>query len=275
MKLSLVYFSLIFALTEIIHSQQVYYPLTIGNKWEYEGFLLPAEVIKDTVMPNQIEYSFILYASNDFEFLRQEGNKIYQYNRFYQQEELLYDFSKFPGDTIFTMLRTSDTTDIILRDIDSIEIFGKERLHFVFYIDHMRQAIDDEQVIEIVDSIGPSVRGWAWGFSDLVRAWIDGKYYETVNAEELEMDFSFSLNQNYPNPFNGITTISFSILSRMDIALTIYDVLGRKISEIVNKQLEKGDYKIRFDSKGLSSGVYFYELRTKNFKQVKKMLLLQ
>jgi len=61
----------------------------------------------------------------------------------------------------------------------------------------------------------------------------------------------------------------------MDIALTIYDVLGRKISEIVNKQLEKGDYKIRFDSKGLSSGVYFYELRTKNFKQVKKMLLLQ
>jgi hypothetical protein len=97
----------------------------------------------------------------------------------------------------------------------------------------------------------------------------------TYISSSADIPQSLELKQNYPNPFNGITTISFSILSRMDVTLTIYDMLGRKISEIINKQLDKGDYKIRFDSKGLSSGVYFYELRTKNFKQVKKMLLVQ
>ncbi|MGE5795501.1 MAG: T9SS type A sorting domain-containing protein [Ignavibacteria bacterium] len=274
MKLSLIYFSLIFAFGETIQAQQVYYPLALGNTWQYEGTYLGV-VTKDTIMPNQIEYTVIQYNTYEYEFLRQGGNKIYQYNRYYEQEELLYDFSRSSGDTIFSKPRETDTTDIILVSTDSVEIFGKERLHFIFLIDHMRHAIDDEQWIEIVDSIGPSVRGWAWGFYDLVSAWIDGKYYETVDVKNRQKELSFSISQNYPNPFNPITTITYSLPTAEIVSLKIYDILGREIESLANEFMNAGEHTAVFNASNLSSGIYFYELKVGKYRSVKKMMLLK
>ncbi|MCH8169555.1 MAG: T9SS type A sorting domain-containing protein [Bacteroidetes bacterium] len=86
---------------------------------------------------------------------------------------------------------------------------------------------------------------------------------------------TFTLEQNYPNPFNPTTTISYSVPEKSFVSLVITDLLGRKITELVNEEKTQGSYTISFNAKGLSSGIYFYTLTSGNFIQTKKMLLMK
>src|SRR4030095_5981602 len=85
----------------------------------------------------------------------------------------------------------------------------------------------------------------------------------------------FLLNQNYPNPFNPVTTISFSLPVSSFAGLKIYDVLGRQVESLVNQQLNAGEYKYVFDASELPSGIYFYTLKTNEFTQTRKMVLVK
>jgi hypothetical protein len=96
-----------------------------------------------------------------------------------------------------------------------------------------------------------------------------------INNLGLENPKEFSLNQNYPNPFNPSTTIKYQIPELSYITLKVYDVLGNEIATLVNEEKTTGGYEVRFDSKGLSSGVYFYKLTGGNYSETKKMLLLR
>jgi hypothetical protein len=89
-----------------------------------------------------------------------------------------------------------------------------------------------------------------------------------------------TLNANYPNPFNPLTTMTFELPEKMDASLIIYDVLGRKVKELLNGPQNKGVHKVLWngtDNKGrfLSSGIYFYQLKTANFEKTMKMMLLK
>ena len=83
----------------------------------------------------------------------------------------------------------------------------------------------------------------------------------------------FNLQQNYPNPFNPSTTIKFSIPASGFVTLKIYDILGKEVSTLVNENKTSGVHQVSFNAAGLSSGVYFYELKMENFVSVKKLLL--
>ena len=85
----------------------------------------------------------------------------------------------------------------------------------------------------------------------------------------------YSLHQNYPNPFNPETTIEFVIPKSSFVNLSIYDVLGRKVVTLINRELNAGNYSIPFKASTLASGVYFYRLETGNFSEIKKMMLLK
>jgi len=90
----------------------------------------------------------------------------------------------------------------------------------------------------------------------------------------------FSLYQNYPNPFNPTTKIKFDIKKEFrnqesEVKLSIYDILGRKIEDLVNEKLQPGSYEITFDGANLPSGIYFYRLTTEGYSDVKKMTLLK
>ena len=86
---------------------------------------------------------------------------------------------------------------------------------------------------------------------------------------------SFKLEQNYPNPFNPTTTIKFSVAQKGNVQLVVYEVNGRKIAELLNGEKEPSDYEIIFNESKLSSGVYFYELRSAGFFQSKKMIIMK
>ncbi len=85
--------------------------------------------------------------------------------------------------------------------------------------------------------------------------------------------YVFELQQNYPNPFNPVTTIRFEIPAAANTALTVYDILGRKITSIVDQPLSAGLHTYQWDSSSVASGVYFYRLTSGSFVSTKKMLV--
>jgi hypothetical protein len=87
--------------------------------------------------------------------------------------------------------------------------------------------------------------------------------------------FEFALAQNYPNPFNPSTKIKFQIADVGLVSLKVYDILGTEVMTLVNEQKPAGYYEVEFNASSLTSGVYFYQLKSGNLVQTKKMVLLK
>lgn len=85
----------------------------------------------------------------------------------------------------------------------------------------------------------------------------------------------FELRQNYPNPFNPSTTIVFALPKAVKVQLRIYDVLGRTVATLVNEQMQAGQYEIKFEARGLPTGLYFYRIQAEKFVETRKMLLVK
>ena len=85
-----------------------------------------------------------------------------------------------------------------------------------------------------------------------------------------------TLEQNYPNPFNAETVISYQLTVNSEIELSIFNVLGQKVTTLVNHRQETGSYRVTWDASDFPSGLYFYKLETnKRFIQTKKLILLK
>ena len=85
----------------------------------------------------------------------------------------------------------------------------------------------------------------------------------------------YVLEQNYPNPFNPTTKITYSIPHAGDVKLTVFDLLGRQVAVLVNKDQNAGNYSIDFTASNYASGLYFYQLVSGNKVMTKKMMLLK
>ena len=96
-----------------------------------------------------------------------------------------------------------------------------------------------------------------------------------VWENQLHTPENFVLLQNYPNPFNPVTTIKYELPAMSNVSLSVYDIIGRKVKELVNTKQAAGKYEVRFDAANLASGVYIYTLQADNFINTKKMLLLK
>jgi hypothetical protein len=85
----------------------------------------------------------------------------------------------------------------------------------------------------------------------------------------------FELQQNYPNPFNPTTNIQYSLPESQKVTLKVYNMLGREVATLVNQKQSAGTHTVTFDAKDLSSGVYFYRIKTENKQKVRKVLLVK
>jgi len=83
----------------------------------------------------------------------------------------------------------------------------------------------------------------------------------------------FSLGQNYPNPLNPSTTIRYELPTTSHVNLTVYDILGRQVSVLVNESREAGVHEAKFDGSNLASGVYYYRLIAGDFVSTKTLLI--
>ncbi|HEY5122770.1 MAG TPA: cellulase family glycosylhydrolase [Ignavibacteria bacterium] len=102
-------------------------------------------------------------------------------------------------------------------------------------------------------------------------------YIEPINNIE---PVKYSLEQNYPNPFNPKTNIRFGIPATLNkekqiTTIIVYDVLGREITVLVNDYLQPGNYEVFFEGSNFATGIYFYTLKSGNFIESKKMILIK
>lgn len=96
-----------------------------------------------------------------------------------------------------------------------------------------------------------------------------------LSSNQNEVPKDFYLYQNYPNPFNPSTHIRFDVAKSGLVTLDVYDITGRKVTELVNEELNAGKYNADFNASNLSSGIYFYRIVTPDFTGIRKMILVK
>lgn len=104
-----------------------------------------------------------------------------------------------------------------------------------------------------------------------------GKGYTRNPIEQKQSDLpsSFNLSQNFPNPFNPCTKIKFNLPDDAFVSLTVYDINGKQVANLVNDFRKAGRYAVDFNGQHLSSGLYLYKIRAGNFLSIKRMLLVK
>ena len=123
----------------------------------------------------------------------------------------------------------------------------------------------------------------------------EGKEYELNGSGEIvvngdvtgftlkkapEIPLTYSISQNYPNPFNPVTTLKYDLPEQSMVVMTVYDLMGREVTILVNQVQKAGYHTIRWngtDQSGqvVSAGLYIYRITANDFTSTKKMLLLK
>jgi hypothetical protein len=261
---------------------QGYYPLRIGDRWDY-GYLsiIPGEtnhfvyqrtiaVLADTVFANGNTYSVL----SDGSLNRQHGDTVFKYSSF-RGEEILYDLSRQNGDTMVTYLPHDTLTSIVHRGTSTV--FGKLRTRWTFDTRSSRSSF--YSIIGIADSIGYVHGQWEPGENEYcLGAIINGVQYGTITGVTPVRDaisVQFLLCQNYPNPFNPSTAIGYGLPVRSHVSLAVYNTLGQQVAVLQNGEQEAGYHDVRFDASTLPSGVYFYRLQAGSYVETRRLCLVR
>ena len=105
-------------------------------------------------------------------------------------------------------------------------------------------------------------------------------YNEVITIATDRLPTDFQLGQNYPNPFNPSTVIEFALPRTRQVELSVFNLLGQRVTTLVDEELSPGAYRVTWDGRDLygneaASGVYFYRLRTEDWVETRKMTLLK
>ncbi|MBN2281130.1 MAG: T9SS type A sorting domain-containing protein [Candidatus Marinimicrobia bacterium] len=100
-------------------------------------------------------------------------------------------------------------------------------------------------------------------------------YVDIDDDENETIATSFSLEQNYPNPFNPTTRINYTLGKVTNVNISVYNMLGQKVTTLVNKQQIAGAHSIQWNAADVATGVYFYKIQAGDFTQTRKMLLMK
>ena len=104
----------------------------------------------------------------------------------------------------------------------------------------------------------------------------DGSFeYSNIIEVDINTVTEFSLNQNFPNPFNPSTKISFTLPQTANVKLSVFNLLGEKVAELVNEVKSAGFYEVDFSGSDLTSGMYLYRLEAGEFVSTRKMTLIK
>jgi hypothetical protein len=130
--------------------------------------------------------------------------------------------------------------------------------------------------IDLTYTNGKLLPVWMDNSTGVYQIWHAPITIKALDIEDGNNSISeFFLYQNYPNPFNPTTKIKFTISDLRFTTLKVYDVLGREVAVLANKEKPAGTYEVEFNASNLSGGVYFYRLSTNGYTETKPMILLK
>jgi len=134
---------------------------------------------------------------------------------------------------------------------------------------------DNQTNLEYETDITFEIGNGSFGDEIFSRISINGTNIVGVLNDGISQPTKFSLFQNYPNPFNSSTVIKFALPQDSKVNLIIYSILGEEVGQLINQEMKTGYHQIEFNANKLSSGVYIYSIRSGNFYETKKMILLK
>lgn len=102
-----------------------------------------------------------------------------------------------------------------------------------------------------------------------------GSRVTDIKNEPNTMPQTVVLRQNFPNPFNPTTTINYSVAKSGHVTIKVFDILGREVTTLVDEDKNSGNYSVEFNADRLASGMYFYQLKSGNFVNTRKMILMK
>jgi hypothetical protein len=144
--------------------------------------------------------------------------------------------------------------------------------YFIQHKINLRDKFSAGDVVQFRFRLSSDFRLNCWG-------WAIDKIAFQKNAvdvkPQIQIPEKYCLYQNFPNPFNPSTTIRYDIIKEAKVTIKIFDILGKEIFSATETKKPAGKYEIQFNGSSLSSGIYFYQIRTNDFCQTKKMLLLK
>jgi len=277
------YFTLIIflSLTSQISSQN-YFPLEVGNRWDYfvhidggalgETFdSIAIEIIGKQTLTNGLEY-FVLSGQIPWwhtKYVREENNEIYVFDLDDSIDCLAFRFD-IPIDSSYFNCKF----EMHIISINLSTTFGLQ--------DTIQKQATSNTGYNFSINFGISGYGYSdifvYGFYDLSGCIISGITYGNLLVsvkDEKSLPTEYFLSQNYPNPFNPITTIKYQIPDLSFTSLKVYNVLGNEITTLFNEEKSAGRYEVEFDATGLPSGIYFYRIRAGSFVETKKMVLMK
>ena len=151
----------------------------------------------------------------------------------------------------------------------------------------IQRSADNKQFVSVgfVKGYGTTAERQSYSFVDnnmgtklyyrLKQIDFDGSFAYSNVVEVSAVPQTFELSQNYPNPFNPTTKIKYSVPEKSYISLKAYNLLGEEVATLFEGYKQAGNYEVTFNGSGLSSGVYFYQLKAENFVKIKKLVLLK
>lgn len=281
-----------------------YFPLKTGNYWEFWGIdnlqtkwvFMSIGCIKDTLLSNGKNYMTLeqktyldsLNPEIKYFFYRSENKKLFEFysDDFCPLKEIaLFDFT-ISDSSIWEICsnyfanhrgiyNTANYYNPILnlvyegKKFDWVNIDGQDTLWSPF---------GSPGITKIGKGIG-FIQMLYWDFAEfnVTGARIHNQVYGNLTDIELSdpISITFNLFQNYPNPFNPVTQITYTVKEVGFIKLKVFDVLGKDVTTLVNKEQSAGIYKVEFNGSDLATGIYFYQLNVGNFVETKKMILVK
>ena len=260
---------------------QDYFPLEVGNTWIYHvNSYFPDTMtyhVSDSLNIDHVKY--FLYGISEYSFkdtIRKDavGNIWKKVNGV---DYLWFDFTKDSG-AVYTFPDHNPSYYYNVKIVDknfTLQTNSGNYSHCIKLFFDIPQFVDEEVfysfapemgIIEMYGGDGPQLL--------LDSASIIGSPTGIIYEQQPSSNL-FELRQNYPNPFNPTTTISYSLYRACYVTLKIYDVTGREIKTLVNEEKSRAIYYLDLNGNNLPSGIYFYQLRTNEFIQTKKMVLLK
>jgi len=274
-----------------VDSLESFFPLQIGNFWQYyvthivsndtSYYYDYVSVLGDTILGNENNIYYLVktpvfayIAIDSIAFLRfdTELRSIVSFDL--GEEAILFKLDADVNDCWEYY-----GTEVCCREIGILNVFGEDGSYKNFEQDNgpppwnYSLAKDFGPVEMYLDQTYIFIEDFLY---NLVYAKINGVEYGVLAVDDNANSINdFQLYQNYPNPFNPTTTITYQIPQTEFITLKVYDILGREVATLVNEEKPAGSYEVQFTGNGLTSGIYFYQLKVGVFTEAKKMILLR
>jgi len=199
-----------------------------------------------------------------------QNNILYRYDPSKEEEYMQMDFNYFDGVKVTGKTRWGYDQVIVEQDIYILN--GEE--HF----EKGYRSEEPQTYEKWISGVGQSKyyfqdAGWPYGTARSTL--IDWDVSNIMDATGTQTNVFLYLFQNFPNPFNPKTKITYSIAKDSNVNLTVYDILGNKVTTLIDDFREAGLYDVIFNAQNLPSGVYIYRVKAGGFSESKKMILLK